>query len=67
VYPNLDAELARIGWGNKEVAGLLHINQSTVRNKRTAKADWLRREMIALKTVLPGTLEYLFEMKEEQN
>jgi len=63
MFPNLNAELARIGKDQTAIATVLKIHKSSVSEKMTGKRDFKLIECKTIKKELfPNkTLDYLFE------
>lgn len=63
MYPNLEAEIARMGLTNKDCAEICGIAEKTFSNKRTGQTEFVLSEMKALQrnAFHNCTIEYLFE------
>lgn len=63
MYPNLRAEMARLGITSGELAKAIGISQSTFSLKYTGKIKWFFWEVCAIKKALGATmpLEQLFK------
>ena len=60
---NLQAEMARKGLSNKDIAAVIGRDEKTVLNKIRCDTEFTRKEMLLIKRkVFPKhTLDYLFE------
>ncbi|MHC1714912.1 MAG: XRE family transcriptional regulator [Acidaminococcaceae bacterium] len=62
MYPNLEAEIARLRLTNKDCASICGISEKTFSNKRTGQTEFVLSEMKALQSSFANcTLEYLFK------
>lgn len=59
-YRNIDAEQARKGLSDKDVAMLLGIERSTYQRKKSKKAPWKSDEVEKLMKLFNKTYEELF-------
>lgn len=62
---NLQAEMARKGLSNKDIASIIDRDEKTVLNKIRCTTEFTRKEMLLIKRkAFPKcTLDYLFEDK----
>ena len=69
MFENLKAEMARKDITIKKISTELGFVYETLRNKFSGKTDWLRSEMLLIKsTYFPEkSLEYLFEKNSLNN
>lgn len=67
MYPNLEAEIARMGLTNKDCANICGVTEKTFSNKRTGATEFVLSEMKSLqRKIFPNcTLEYLFEERDK--
>ena len=67
MYPNLNAEMARRGLTQREIAPLLGIKTSTLSLKFNGKSGFSLKEAAAIKKILRVdlSLEYLFEQTKD--
>ena len=66
MFPNINAEQARIGKTNSEVAAFLGISRSTYENKKK-NGNFNRAECIKLIELFGKPFEYLFADTETHN
>lgn len=65
MFPNLQAEQARRGLTNLEVADKLCINRSTYESKKKT-GHFTARECSALCKIFQSNFEYLFDISNEE-
>jgi len=67
VYPNLEAEMARIGIKGKDLAKVLKVRDATIYDKLNGKFSFTLDEAMKIKkTFFPNhSIEYLFLKKNE--
>lgn len=68
MYPNLNAEMSRNDFEQKDIAKALNKGQDAISLKFNGKRPWLLEEAKKIKSIFfPNlTIDYLFETKEEQ-
>lgn len=68
MFPNLNAEMSRLGLEQKNIAECIHKGNDAVSLKMNGKRVWLLDEAkLIQKTFFPSmTIEYLFETKDEK-
>lgn len=65
MYPNIDAEQARLKLTNEAVAGILHITPYTYGQKKL-KCKFTAKEAQTLCVIFQKPFEYLFETKDRE-
>lgn len=67
MYPNLNAEMSRLGIEQKDIAKCIKKGPDAVSLKMNGKRVWLLEEAKKIRKTFFNTLtiEYLFETKEE--
>lgn len=65
MFKNLEAELTRNGYTQKDICKLLEINSSTVSDKMNGKREFKLIECKKLARWLNTTIDYLFDIKEK--
>ena len=64
MFPNLNAELARIGLKRKDYAARLGISERTAANKLCGKSEFTLSEIRGIASIFPGmSMDYLLEYK----
>ena len=63
MYKNLEAELTRNGFTQKDLCKLLNLNSSTISNKMNGIRDFKLIECKRIAVWLNSTIDYLFEVK----
>ena len=63
MFRNLEAEMARNGIKNKDIARLLKCNSKTLNFKMSGKREFKLSEIKAIKAYIPGnfSLDFLFD------
>lgn len=63
MYKNLEAELTRNGFTQKDLCKLLNLNPSTISNKMNGIREFKLIECKKIAMWLNSTIDYLFEVK----
>ena len=63
MYKNLEAELTRNGFTQKDLCKLLNLNSSTISNKMNGIREFKLIECKKIAIWLNSTIDYLFEVK----
>lgn len=63
MYKNLEAELTRNGFTQKDLCKLLNLNSSTISNKMNGIREFKLIECKKIAMWLNSTIDYLFEVK----
>lgn len=66
MFPNLDAELVRIGMSTKELAKIIGTTEKTANNKRAGRTEFTLSEIRKISAIFPNaSIDYLFKRREE--
>lgn len=66
MYPNIDAERARLGWSMVQLAEQLNISYSTMKNWMRGTTQIPVSKIIAMAKMFNCTTDYLLGLDEEQ-
>lgn len=65
MYKNLEAELTRNGYTQKDLSELLKLNISTISDKMNGKREFKLKECKAISVWLKSSIDYLFDVKND--